>query len=181
MSGQDNRERALVDPSGRGGPLQGPHDIQEARLRDAVGRLQVLLLRDLVGQFEGDERDPDLVSDRRGWVAEDILVSRALGIYGQRPAMSQSERALVLGVLEDLRYQGFLDRLDLDTGGRRAWRLRRQNDEIVETATRFVDDYTWVPPVLDVPGVIQAVTALSGPEPRRELLTPRASSPPTVD
>ena len=181
MSGQDNAERSMIDAAGRRGPLRGPQDIQEARLRDAVGRLQVLILRDLVGQYEADERDPELGSDRRGWVTEDILVSRALGIYGQRAAMSHTERALVLGVLEDLRYQGFLDRLDLESGVRRAWRLRRQNDEIIATATKFVDDYTWVPPVLDVPGVIQAVSSLGGLEPRRELLTPRASPPPTVD
>jgi hypothetical protein len=139
------------------------------------------LLRDLVSQYEADERDPDLASDRRGWFAEDVLTSRALGVYGPGAAISSTERALVLGVLEDLRYQGFVDRLDLESGMRRAWRLRRQNDEIVETATKFVDDYKWVPPVLDVPGVIQAVSSLTGLEPRRELPMPLTDSSPTVD
>jgi hypothetical protein len=181
VSGQENADRSMVDGAGRRGPLRGPQDIQEARLRDAVGRLQVLLLRDLVGQYEADERDPDLASDRRGWVSEDILVSRALGIYGPRATMSNTERMLVIGVLEDLRYQGFVDRFEVDSSIPRGWRLRRQNDEIVEMATRFVDDYTWVPPILDVPGVIQAVSSLGGSEPRRELLTPPSGAPLTGD
>ncbi len=129
----------------------------------------MLLLRDLVAQFEADECDPELHSDHRGWLDEDALVTRALGIYGPHASISPSERALVVGVLEDLRYQRFVDRLDLESGQRRAWRLRRQNEEIVEAATRFVDDHTWVPPVVDVSGVIQAVAAISDREPPREL------------
>jgi hypothetical protein len=84
-------------------------------------------------------------------------------------------------VLEDLRYQRFVDRLDLGVASRQAWRLRRQNDEIVEAATRFVDEHKWVPPVVDVAGVIQAVTAISDHERPRELIAPRAESDlPTV-
>ena len=171
----------MIDAIDRRGPLRGPQGIQEGRLRDAVGRLQVLLLRDLVSQYEADESDPELGSDRRGWFAEDVLTSRALGIYGPGASMSPSERALVLGVLEDLRYQGFLDRLDLESGQRRAWRLRRQNAEIIETATKFVDDHRWVPPILDVPGVIQAVSSLTGGESRRELPMPRTHPASTVE
>jgi hypothetical protein len=146
-----------------------------------VSRLQVLLLRDLVSQHEADESDPDLGSDRRGWVAENVLTSRSLGIYGQGASISAPESALVLGVLEDLRYQGFVDRLELEAGSRRAWRLRRQSAEIIETATKFVDDHRWVPPILDVSGVIQAVSSLTGAEPRRELPLPRTHPPSTVD
>ena len=155
--------------------LRGPQDLQEARLRDAVSRLQVLLVRDLVGQYEADEHDPNLHSDHRGWLTEDVLVSRALGIYGPGAEISPSERALVVGVLEDLRFQRFVDRLDLGEQRRHAWRLRRQNDEIIETAMRFVDDHKWVPPVVDVARVIQTVSAftprerpLGLPEPRRD-------------
>src|SRR5439155_10303134 len=119
--------------------LRGPQDLQEARLREAVGRLQLLLVRDLVGQYEADELDLELHSDHRGWLTEDVLVSRALGIYGPNAEVSTSERALVVGVLEDLRFQGFVDRLDLGQPHRHAWRLRRQNDEIVESAVQFVD------------------------------------------
>jgi len=173
LGGLGGADTPMIDSVGRRGPLRGPQDIQEARLREAVGRLQVLLLRDLVSQYEGDERDTELPSDRRGWVAEDVLTSRALGIYGHGATVSATELVLVQGVLEDLRYQGFVDRLDRERGSRRAWRLRRQNEEIIETATRFVDDHNWVPPVLDVPGVIQAVSALTGIEPRRELPMPR--------
>lgn len=154
------------------GALQGPEDIQQARLRDAVGRLQVLLLRDLVGQYEADERDLEMPSTHRGWVAEDILVSRALGIYGPGATMSPSERALVVGVLEDLRHQRFVDRLDLDAENHRAWRLRRQSTEIIETAIRFVDEYKWVPPVIDVAGIIQAASTISESERPRELPEP---------
>ena len=154
------------------GALHGPEDIQQARLRDAVGRLQVLLLRDLVGQFEADERDLDLPSIHRGWLPEDVLVSRALGIYGPGASMSPSERALVVGVLEDLRHQLFVDRLDLDTDNRRAWRLRRQSSEIIEIATRFVDEHKWVPPVVDVAGIIQTVSAVAESEGPRELPAP---------
>ncbi|HLZ07073.1 MAG TPA: hypothetical protein VKT80_00675, partial [Chloroflexota bacterium] len=78
-------------------------------------------------------------------------------------------------------YQGFVDRLDLESGQRRAWRLRRQNAEIVETATKFVDDHRWVPPILDVPGVIQAVSSLTGGESRRELPMPLANPAPTAE
>jgi hypothetical protein len=171
----------LHDPSGtrlpgagaRRAALRGPQDFQEARLREAVGRLQVLLLRDLVGQFEADERDLDLRSDLRGWLDEDTLVSRALGIYGARALISPAERALVLGVLDDLRYQGFLDRLDVESG-RHAWRLRRQNQEIIDSAIRFVDEHKWVPPVIDVAGVVQAVSAISESERPRELPGPRS-------
>jgi hypothetical protein len=160
------------------GALHGPEDIQEARLRDAVGRLQVLLLRDLVGQYEADERDLELPSTHRGWLSEDVLVSRALGIYGPNASPSPSERALVIGVLEDLRRQRFVDRLDLDGGNRRAWRLRRQNDEIIEIATRFVDEYKWVPPVVDVAGIIQAVSAVAGTERPQELPAPSSDVSP---
>ncbi len=152
--------------------LRGPQDIQEARLRDAVGRLQVLVLRDLVAQYEADELNSDLRSDHRGWLDEEVLVSRALGIYGPNAVVSPAERALVLGVLEDLRFQSFADRLDLGPGYRRAWRLRRQNDEIVEAAVRFVDDHRWVPPVVDVSGVKQAVSALAERDRPRELPSP---------
>lgn len=152
--------------------LHGPEDIQQARLRDAVGRLQVLLLRDLVGQFEADERDLELPSTHRGWISEDVLVSRALGIYGPNASISPSERALVVGVLEDLRRQRFVDRLDLDSANRRAWRLRRQSTAIIEIATQFVDEHKWVPPVVDLAGVIQAASAVAGSEPPRELPSP---------
>ena len=143
------------------GALRGPQDIQQARLRDAVDRLQVLLLRDLVGQYEADERDLELPSHHRGWLNEDVLVTRALGVYGPNAQVSASERALVVGILDDLRRQMFLDRLDLDGTSGRAWRLRRSNDEIIDAAIRFVDDYKWVPPVVDVAGVIQAVAAIT--------------------
>jgi len=155
--------------------LRGPHDLQEARFRDAVGRLQVLLLRDLVGQFEADERDLDRHSNHRGWLDEDALVSRALGIYGPNAVITSNERGLVVGVLEDLRRQRYVDRLDFESGQRRAWRLRRQNSEIVEAATHFVDEHRWVPPMIDVSGVIQAVTSLNErshpelPEPRADI------------
>ncbi|HEX5417069.1 MAG TPA: hypothetical protein VFZ25_15505, partial [Chloroflexota bacterium] len=43
----------------------------------------------------------------------------------------------------------------------RAWRLRRQNSEIVEAAIHFVDEHRWVPPLVDLAGVIQAVTTLN--------------------
>ena len=155
----------------RGG-LHGPEDIQQARLRDAVGRLQVLLLRDLVGQFEADERDVEMPSTHRGWLAEDVLVSRALGIYGPNATISPSERALVVGVLEDLRHQRFVDRLDLDGETRRAWRLRRQSTEIVETAIRFVDEHKWVPPSIDVAGIIEAAAAIAEAERPRQLPLP---------
>jgi hypothetical protein len=164
----DPAQTRVAGSSLRRSALRGPQDLQEARLRDAVGRLQVLLLRDLVGQFEADERDLDLRSDHRGWIDEDALVSRALGVYGSQAAVLPTERALVLGVLEDLRRQSFADRLDFD-GSRRAWRLRRQNEEIIDSATRFVDDHRWVPPTVDVSGVIQAVAALSERERPREL------------
>ncbi len=154
--------------------LRGPQDIQEARLRDAVGRLQVLLLRDLVGQYEADEMNGDLRSDHRGWLGEEVLLSRALGIYGQGAAVTSAERALVIGVLEDLRFQSFADRLDLDGGNRRAWRLRRQSAEIVDAAVQFVDDHRWVPPVVDVSGVKQALAAVAERERPRQL-------PPPVD
>ena len=160
--------------------LRGPQDIQQARLREAVGRLQVLLLRDLVGQYEADERDPELPSQQRGWLSEDVLVSRSLGIYGPGATVSAEERALVVGVLEDLRRQRFVDRLDAEIPRQRAWRLRRQNTEIIETATRFVDDHKWVPPVVDVTGVIQAVATIADVA-RPPLLTgpnqEKASSP----
>jgi hypothetical protein len=162
--------KTSLKPSPAG--LRGPTDRQEARLREAVGRLQVLLLRDLVGQFEADERDPDRHSDHRGWLDEDALVSRALGVYGPGAIISPSERALVVGVLEDLRRQRFLDRLDFADGTRHAWRLRRQNGEIVDAATRFVDDHRWVPPAVDVSGVIQAVSAVADFEHPRELPEP---------
>lgn len=158
------------------GALHGPEDIQQARLRDAVGRLQVLLLRDLVGQFEADDRDLDLPSAHRGWVSEVVLVSRALGIYGPHATSTSSERALVIGVLEDLRHQHFVDRLDLETGDHRAWRLRRQSTEIVEAATRFVDEYKWVPPAIDVAGIIQAASTIAGSERPLELPEPREST-----
>jgi hypothetical protein len=161
--------------------LRGPQDIQEARLREAVGRLQVLLLRDLVAQYEADERDPDLSSDHRGWLDENALLSRALGIYGPGAVVSPSERTLVLGVLEDLRFQRFLDRLDLDGGAHRAWRLRRQTDEIIDLATRFVDDYNWVPPVVDVSGVIQAVSLIAGREGPRVLPAPLVGNDQRLD
>lgn|GEM_PF-3958458 len=157
--------------------LRGPLDRQEARFRDAVGRLQVLLLRDLVGQYEADEREPDRHSDHRGWLDEEALVSRALGIYGPSAAISASERGLVVGVLEDLRRQHYVDRLDFGSNQRRAWRLRRQSTEIIEAATQFVDEHRWVPPVIDVSGVIQAVAAISSPE-RPELAEPKAESHP---
>lgn len=153
--------------------LRGPEDLQEARLRDAVGRLQVLLLRDLVGQYEADEHDLEMPSSHRGWLSEDVLVSRALGIYGPHASPSASERALVVGVLEDLRHQRFVDRLDLDSENRRAWRLRRQSTEIVEAATRFVDEHRWVPPSIDLAGVIQAVSAISEADRPHELPGPR--------
>ena len=172
MATHDTSDAPTLDSAARRPALRGPQDIQEARLRDAVGRLQVLLLRDLVAQYEADERDPDLRSDHRGWLDEEALVSRALGIYGPGADPSPTERALVLGVLEDLRYQRFLDRLDLGIGNRRAWRLRRQTDEIIDLATRFVDDHNWVPPVLDVSGVIQAVSTITGRERPRELPAP---------
>lgn len=152
--------------------LRGPQGIQEARLRDAVGRLQVLLLRDLVAQFEADELNSDLRSDHRGWLDEHVLISRALGIYGPSDSISPAEGALVQGVLEDLRFQSFADRLDLESGRRRAWRLRRQNDAIVESAIRFVDDHRWVPPVVDVAGVKQAVSLISERDRPRELPSP---------
>lgn len=158
------------------GVLHGPQDIQQARLRDAVGRLQVLLLRDLVGQFEADERDVELPSDHRGWVSETVLISRSLGVYGPGAAVSPSERALVLGVLENLRHQRFVDRLDLDAESRRAWRLRRQSTEIVDAATRFVDDHRWVPPSIDLDGIIQAASTIGEAEGVRQLPEPRASS-----
>jgi len=157
------------------GALHGPEDIQQARLRDAVGRLQVLLLRDLVGQYEADERDLDLPSSHRGWVSEDALVTRALGIYGPNATTSASERALVVGVLEDLRHQLYVDRLDLDSGNKRAWRLRRTSTEIIETATHFVDEHRWVPPMVDVAGIIQVVSAVAELE-RPQLPSPRANT-----
>lgn len=163
---------ALDQTTGRA--LRGPQDLQEARLREAVGRLQVLLLRDLVGQFEADERDLDRHSSHRGWLDEDALVSRALGVYGPGAAVSPPERGLVIGVLEDLRRQGFLDRLDFDDGNRRAWRLRRQNGQIIEAATQFVDDHRWVPPVIEVADVIRAVAALVDRERPAELPAPSA-------
>lgn len=154
------------------GALHGPEDLQHARLRDAVGRLQVLLLRDLVGQFEADERDLNLPSTHRGWVAEDVLVSRALGIYGATATVAPSERALVVGILENLRNQRFVDRLELSSANNRAWRLRRQSTEIVEAATRFVDEHRWVPPVIDVAGIIEAVSQITNAERPRELPPP---------
>jgi hypothetical protein len=161
--------------------LQGPQDIQQARLRDAVGRLQVLLLRDLVGQYEADERDPELPSQHRGWLSEDVLVNRSLGIYGPGATISPEERALVVGVLEDLRHQRFVDRLDSDAPHQRAWRLRRQNTEIIETATRFVDDHKWVPPVVDVAGVIQAVAKIADVAAPPLLTGPRQERPSSVE
>lgn len=154
------------------GSLRGPRNIREARLRDAVSRLQVLLVRDLVSQYEADEHNLNLHSDHRGWLPEDVLVSRALGVYGPYAAISSTERALVLGVLEDLRNQRFVDRLDVEPERCRAWRLRRQNEEIVEAALRFVDDHKWVPPIIDVDGVIQALTQLSANETHRALPEP---------
>lgn len=158
------------------GVLHGPQDIQQARLRDAVGRLQVLLLRDLVGQFEADERGIDVPSVHRGWVSEDVLISRSLGVYGPSAAVSPSERALVVGVLEDLRHQRFVDRLDLDATSRRAWRLRRQSTEIVEAATHFVDEHRWVPPSIDLDGVIQAASSIGESESPRQLPEPQPSA-----
>jgi hypothetical protein len=144
-------------------------------LREAVSRLQVLLVRDLVAQYEADERDLSLRSDHRGWLPEDMLISRALGIYGRNAAVSSSERALVVGVLEDLRNQRYVERLDLDPESRRAWRLRRQNEEIVEAALRFVDEHKWVPPTVDVDGVIQAVSQIAAREAPPALPNPTAS------
>ena len=161
--------------------LRGPQDVQEARLRDAVGRLQVLLLRDLVAQNEADELNPDMRSDHRGWLDEDVLLSRALGIYGPGAVVSPAERSLVISVLDDLRFQGYADRLDLGNGGRRAWRLRRQNEEIVDAAVRFVDDHRWVPPVVDVSGVKQALSAISERERPKELTSPRDESNASAD
>lgn len=160
------------------GSLHGPEGIQQARLREAVGRLQVLLLRDLVGQYEADEHDLEMPSSHRGWLSEEVLVSRALGIYGPSATTSPSERALVVGVLEDLRNQRFVDRLDLESESRRAWRLRRQSTEIIEAATRFVDEHKWVPPVIDVAGIIQAASAISETERPRELPEPLSASQP---
>src|SRR5581483_3190620 len=96
----------------------------------------------------------------------------ALGIYGPGATTSPSERVLVVGVLEDLRHQRFVDRLDLDSENHRAWRLRRQSTEIIETAIRFVDDHKWVPPVIDVAGIIQAASTISESERPRELPEP---------
>ncbi len=158
------------------GVLRGPEDIQQARLREAVGRLQVLLLRDLVGQYEADERDIDLPSIHRGWVSEDVLISRSLGVYGPGATISASERALVVGVLEDLRYQRFVDRLDLDGESRRAWRLRRQSTEIIDTATRFVDEHRWVPPSVDLDGVIQAASTIGESQHPRQLPEPDSTT-----
>jgi hypothetical protein len=166
-----------LDPPANGTPprpiaLRGPQDLQEARLRDAVGRLQVLLLRDLVAQFEADEANSDLRSDHRGWIDEDILMSRALGIYGPGASVSSAERALVIGVLDDLRFQSFADRLELDRGNRRAWRLRRQSADLVDAAVHFVDEHRWVPPVVDVAGVKQALAVLADSDRPRQLLAP---------
>src|SRR5690349_12993548 len=172
MGRSDKIETPPVALTARRVALRGPQDVQEARLRDAVGRLQVLLLRDLVAQYEADEMNGDLRSDHRGWLDEDVLLSRALGIYGPGAVVSSAERSLVISVLEDLRFQSFVDRLDLEIGGRRAWRLRRQNDEIVEAAVRFVDDHRWVPPVVDVSGVKQALSAISERERPKELPSP---------
>lgn len=155
--------------------LRGPQNFQEARLREAVSRLQVLLVRDLVSQYEADERDSSLHSDHRGWLPEDMLVSRALGVYGSNASILPSEGKLVVGVLEDLRNQRFVDRLDLEPERRRAWRLRRQNEEIVEAALRFVDEHKWVPPMVDIDGVIQAVSQIASREERPVLPEP---SPP---
>ncbi|MGH2459438.1 MAG: hypothetical protein ACRDIY_11285 [Chloroflexota bacterium] len=160
------------------GVLHGPQDVQQARLRDAVGRLQVLLLRDLVGQFEADERSIDVPSVHRGWVVEDVLIGRSLGVYGPSATVSPSERALVVGVLEDLRHQRFVDRLDLDATRRRAWRLRRQSAEIVDAATRFVDEHRWVPPSVDLDGVIQAAAAIGESESPRQLPEPQPDARP---
>jgi hypothetical protein len=172
-----------LDPASSTAPprpvaLRGPQDLQEARLRDAVGRLQVLLLRDLVAQFEADEANPDLRSDHRGWLDEDILLSRALGIYGPGASVSAAERALVIGVLDDLRFQSFADRLELDRGNRRAWRLRRQSAELVDAAVQFVDEHRWVPPVVDVAGVRQALASLAEGERPRQLPAPVDESEP---
>jgi hypothetical protein len=111
-------------------------------------------------------------SDHRGWLDEDVLLSRALGIYGPGAVVSSAERSLVISVLEDLRFQGYADRLDLDTGSRRAWRLRRQSEEIVDAAVRFVDEHRWVPPVVDVSGVKQALSAIVERERPKELPSP---------
>src|SRR5437588_12296755 len=100
MGRSEKLDGPLAASTQRRTALRGPQDIQEARLREAVGRLQVLLLRDLVGQYEADERDLDRRSDLRGWLDEDALVSRALGIYGARAVFSPGERAIVVGVLD---------------------------------------------------------------------------------
>lgn len=168
----DRRDTSQTLDQATGRALRGPQDLQEARLREAVGRLQVLLLRDLVGQFEADERDLERHSNHRGWLDEDALASRALGVYGPGASVSPAERGLVVGVLEDLRRQGFVDRLDLDEGSRRAWRLRRQNGQIIEAATQFVDEHKWVPPVIEVGSVIQAVAALADRQPPAGLPAP---------
>jgi hypothetical protein len=140
-----------------------------------------LLLRDLVAQYEADEMNPDLRSDHRGWLDEDVLLSRALGIYGPGAVLSSTERSLVISVLDDLRFQGYVDRLDLGDGGRRAWRLRRQNEEIVDAAVRFVDDHRWVPPVVDVFGVKHALSAITERERAKELPSPVDESSPMAD
>jgi hypothetical protein len=182
MGRTDNRESApSLASTTRRVLLRGPQDVQEARLRDAVGRLQVLLLRDLVAQYEADELNPDMRSDHRGWLDEDVLLSRALGIYGPGAVVSSAERSLVSSVLDDLRFQGYVDRLDLGGASRRAWRLRRQNEEIVDAAVRFVDDHRWVPPVVDVSGVRQALSAIAERERPKELKPPLDESGPTAD
>ena len=56
MGTPDLPESSSLASAQRRTALRGPQDLQEARLRDAVGRLQVLVLRDLVAQFVVHDR-----------------------------------------------------------------------------------------------------------------------------
>ena len=80
-----------------------------------------------------------------------------------------------------MRFQGFVDRLDLGQPHRHTWRLRRQNDEIVESAAQFVDDHKWVPPVVDVARVVQTLATIATHDRPRELPEPRPSADRSAD